>query len=40
MQAKKLGADALVAVRYQYYTSVSNNGYVRTALAVRYMKEQ
>ena len=39
MEAKKLGADALVAVRYKYYTSTTDNGYVMTGLAVRYKKE-
>ncbi len=39
MQAKKIGADALVAVRYKYYTSMTDNGYVMTALAVKYKKE-
>ena len=39
MQAKKLGADALVAVRYTYYTSRTDNGYVMTGLAVKYKQE-
>jgi len=39
LQAKKLGADALVAVRYTYYTSATSNGYTMTGLAVRYKKE-
>lgn len=39
MQAKKLGADALVAVRYTYYTSLRDNGYVMTGLAVKYKQE-
>ena len=39
MEAKKLGADALVDVRYKYYTSMTNNGYVMTGLAVKYKKE-
>ena len=39
MEAKKLGADALVDVRYKYYTSITNNGYVMTGLAVKYKKE-
>jgi len=39
MQAKKLGADALVAVKYTYYTSTTNNGYVMSGLAVKYKKE-
>jgi hypothetical protein len=39
MEAKKLGADALVAVRYKYYTSQTDNGYVMTGLAVKYKRE-
>lgn len=39
MEAKKLGADALVDVQYKYYTSISSDGYVMTGLAVRYKKE-
>lgn len=39
MQAKKIGADALVSVRYTYYTSIETNGYVMTGLAVKYKKE-
>jgi hypothetical protein len=39
MEAKKLGADALVDVQYKYYTSMTNDGYVMTGLAVRYKKE-
>ncbi len=39
MEAKKLGADALVDVRYKYYTSLTDNGYLMTGLAVKYRKE-
>ena len=39
MQAKKIGADALVAVRYTYYTSQTDNGYIMSGLAVKYKKE-
>ena len=39
MEAKKMGADALVDVRYKYYTSQTDNGYVMTGLAVKYKKE-
>lgn len=39
MEAKKLGADALVDVRYKYYTSMTDNGYVMNGLAVKYKKE-
>ncbi len=38
-QAKKLGADALVSVRYTYYTSITDNGYVMTGVAVKYKQE-
>lgn len=40
MQAKKMGADALIAVRYQYYSSVAVNGYSMRGLAVKYQKER
>ncbi|MBC3785356.1 hypothetical protein [Spirosoma utsteinense] len=40
MEAKKLGADALVGVRYKYYTSRHEDGYLMTGLAVKYRKEQ
>ncbi|MFC5409994.1 hypothetical protein ACFPMF_11790 [Larkinella bovis] len=40
MQAKKMGADALVAVRYQYYSSATVNGYSMRGLAVKYQKER
>ncbi|GAB3777218.1 hypothetical protein GCM10028818_24020 [Spirosoma horti] len=39
IQAKKLGADALVSVRYTYYTSTTDNGYIMSGLAVRYKAE-
>ena len=39
VEAKKLGADALVDVRYTYYTSKNENGYVMTGLAVKYRQE-
>ncbi|SFD53632.1 YbjQ family protein [Spirosoma endophyticum] len=39
LQAKKLGADALVSVRYTYYTSMTDNGYVMTGVAVKYKQE-
>lgn len=40
LQAKKLGADALVSVRYTYYTSTTDNGYVMSGVAVKYKKEE
>lgn len=39
MEAQRIGADALVGVRYTYYTSETDNGYVMTGLAVKYRKE-
>jgi hypothetical protein len=35
-QADRLGADALVSVKYTYFTSTSENGYVMTGVAVKY----
>ncbi|MGA0557265.1 hypothetical protein ACO2Q8_11480 [Larkinella sp. VNQ87] len=40
MQAKKIGADALIAVRYQYYSSATVNGYSMRGMAVKYQKER
>ncbi|GAB3925331.1 hypothetical protein [Larkinella terrae] len=40
MQAKKIGADAMVAVRYQYYTTATVNGYSMRGMAVKYQKER
>ncbi|GAA4448369.1 hypothetical protein GCM10023189_06110 [Nibrella saemangeumensis] len=39
LQAKRLGADALVNVRYKYYTSATTNGYVLEGVAVKYRPE-
>ncbi len=39
MDAKKLGADALIDVRYKYYTSQTDNGYQMSGVAVKYRKE-
>ncbi len=39
LEAKKLGADALISVRYKYYTSRTENGYLMTGLAVKYKQE-
>ncbi len=39
MDAKKMGADALVKVHYQYFTSVDSSGYQMNAMAVRYRTE-
>ncbi len=39
MEAKKLGATALVNIKYTYYTTATVNGYTLTATAVRYRQE-
>jgi len=39
LEAKKLGADALIDVRYKYYTSLTENGYQMSGVAVKYRKE-
>lgn len=39
LQAQRLGADALVNVKYQYYTTASANGYSLEGLAVKYKQE-
>lgn len=39
MEAKKLGADALIDVRYKYYTSLTDNGYQMSGMAVKYREE-
>ena len=39
MEAKKLGADALMNVKYQYYTSATANGYSLRGTAVKYQAE-
>jgi hypothetical protein len=39
MKAQKIGADAIINVRYQYYTSVNKEGYSLSGLAVRYRGE-
>jgi hypothetical protein len=36
VDAKRLGADALVAVKYRYYTTQTANGYSLEGQAVRY----
>lgn len=40
LKAKKLGADALVGIRYSYYTSRTYDGYLMTAQAVKYRPEE
>ena len=39
LEAQKLGADALIDVRYKYYTSITDNGYQMSGVAVKYRKE-
>ena len=39
LEAKKLGADALIDVQYKYYTSRTDNGYLMSGMAVKYRKE-
>ena len=39
MDAKKMGADALIHVRYQYFTTVDSTGYQMNAMAVKYRTE-
>lgn len=39
LQAQRLGADALVQVRYQYFTTATANGYSLEGLAVKYKEE-
>lgn len=40
LQAKRLGADALVNIKYSYFTALNTNGYVMEGMAVRYREEQ
>lgn len=39
LEAKKAGADALVNVRYRYYTTKTMNGYLLSGQAVKYRPE-
>ncbi|WP_229208919.1 hypothetical protein [Dyadobacter luticola] len=39
MKAQKIGADALINVKYKYYTTVKKEGYMLSGLAVRYRGE-
>jgi hypothetical protein len=36
LEAKKIGADALMDVRYQYYISANVNGYKLGGMAIKY----
>jgi len=40
LQAQRLGADALVNVKYQYFTTATANGYSLEGLAVKYRQER
>ena len=39
LKAQKIGADAIIHVRYKYFTSVKSEGYMLSGLAVRYRGE-
>ena len=39
LKAQKIGADAIINVKYKYYTSVKSEGYMLSGLAVRYRGE-
>lgn len=39
MDAKKMGADALINIRYQYFMTVDSTGYQMNAMAVKYRTE-
>ena len=39
LKAQKIGADAIINVKYKYYTSVKKEGYMLSGLAVRYRGE-
>ena len=39
LQAKNLGADALVDVQYSYFTSMTTNGYILKGIAAKYQVE-
>ena len=36
LEAKRLGADALIGIRYQYYTTATLNGWRLRGVAVKY----
>lgn len=40
LEAKKLGADALTNVRYQFYTTATLQGYKLGGMAIRYKDER
>lgn len=39
LKAQKIGADAIIQVKYKYYTSVKKEGYVLNGVAVKYRGE-
>lgn len=39
LKAQKIGADAIINVKYKYYTSVNKEGYLLNGIAVRYRGE-
>lgn len=39
IKAQKIGANAIIKVQYQYYTTVKSEGYLLKGLAVRYRGE-
>tara|TARA_R110002124_G_scaffold188306_4_gene355468 strand:- start:794 stop:1186 length:393 start_codon:yes stop_codon:yes gene_type:complete len=39
LKAQKIGADALINVKYKYYTSIDKEGYMLSGTAVRYRGE-
>jgi hypothetical protein len=39
LKAQKIGADAIINVKYKYYTSVNREGYMLNGMAVRYRGE-
>jgi hypothetical protein len=40
LDAKRLGADALVNIKYSYFTGIKTNGYSMEGVAVRYREEK
>jgi hypothetical protein len=39
LKAQKIGADAIINVKYKYYTSVNKEGYLLNGMAVKYRGE-
>jgi hypothetical protein len=40
LDAKRLGADALINIKYSYFTAVNTNGYAMEGVAVRWREEK